>query len=163
VVESASRSERTTIARSDIVDVERTGPEAGSFAGDLLAEPPEDQYLTVRAGTTLMLALDTPLASKRDHRRPGRRGRRNRRGAEHVRPLSLVATGAIRAEDTDEEQQVRAATTVLNEMMATSHQAIPANVLEKAEAIAIFPGVEKAGHSPDSVDALKKALKGCTG
>jgi lipid-binding SYLF domain-containing protein len=62
--------------------------------------------------------------------------------------LSLIATGAgstVRAEGTDEEERVLAATTVLNEMMATSHQAIPANVLAKAEAIAIFPGVKKAG------------------
>lgn len=62
--------------------------------------------------------------------------------------LSVAATGAgstVRAADSDEEQRVRAATTVLNEMMQTSDQAIPAGVLEKAEAIAIFPSVKKAG------------------
>lgn len=62
--------------------------------------------------------------------------------------LSVVATGAgstVRASDSDEEQRVRAATTVLNEMMQASDQAIPVSVLEKAEAIAIFPSVKKAG------------------
>ena len=45
----------------------------------------------------------------------------------------------------DEVKRVGAATTVLNEMMRAKDKAIPANILEKAEAIAIFPGVKKAG------------------
>src|SRR5687767_2613055 len=45
----------------------------------------------------------------------------------------------------DEVKRVGAATTVLNEMMRARDKAIPANILEKAEAIAIFPGVKKAG------------------
>lgn len=45
----------------------------------------------------------------------------------------------------DEVKRVSAATTVLNEMMRARDKAIPANILEKAEAIAIFPGVKKAG------------------
>lgn len=45
----------------------------------------------------------------------------------------------------DEVKRVRAATTVLEEMMGAPDKAIPAAILEKAEAIAIFPGVKKAG------------------
>jgi lipid-binding SYLF domain-containing protein len=45
----------------------------------------------------------------------------------------------------DEVKRVGAATTVLNEMMRAKDQAIPGAILEKAEAIAIFPGVKKAG------------------
>ena len=45
----------------------------------------------------------------------------------------------------DEVKRVGAATAVLNEMMRARDKAIPANILEKAEAIAIFPGVKKAG------------------
>ena len=36
-------------------------------------------------------------------------------------------------------------TTVLNEMMGAGDKAIPRAILDKAEAIAIFPGVKKAG------------------
>jgi lipid-binding SYLF domain-containing protein len=45
----------------------------------------------------------------------------------------------------DEVKRVGAATTVLNEMMRAGDKAIPGHILEKAEAIAIFPGVKKAG------------------
>jgi lipid-binding SYLF domain-containing protein len=45
----------------------------------------------------------------------------------------------------DEVKRVGAATTVLNEMMRAGDKAIPSTILEKAEAIAIFPGVKKAG------------------
>jgi lipid-binding SYLF domain-containing protein len=45
----------------------------------------------------------------------------------------------------DEVKRVGAATTVLNEMMRARDKAIPGAILEKAEAIAIFPGVKKAG------------------
>jgi SH3 domain-containing YSC84-like protein 1 len=45
----------------------------------------------------------------------------------------------------DEVERVGAATTVLNEMMSAEDKAIPGDILEKAEAIAIFPGVKKAG------------------
>jgi lipid-binding SYLF domain-containing protein len=45
----------------------------------------------------------------------------------------------------DEVKRVGAATTVLNEMMRARDKAIPSSILEKAEAIAIFPGVKKAG------------------
>jgi lipid-binding SYLF domain-containing protein len=63
--------------------------------------------------------------------------------------LCLVATGAgitLRAAaGKDEVKRVDAATTVLNEMMSAKDKAIPGAILEKAEAIAIFPGVKKAG------------------
>jgi SH3 domain-containing YSC84-like protein 1 len=45
----------------------------------------------------------------------------------------------------DEVKRVGAATSVLNEMMRAQDKAIPASILDKAEAIAIFPGVKKAG------------------
>jgi lipid-binding SYLF domain-containing protein len=63
--------------------------------------------------------------------------------------LCVVATGAnitVRAAaGKDEVKRVGAATTVVNEMMGARDKAIPGAILEKAEAIAIFPGVKKAG------------------
>jgi SH3 domain-containing YSC84-like protein 1 len=63
--------------------------------------------------------------------------------------LCAVATGGsitVRAAaGKDEVKRVGAATTVLNEMMRARDMAIPSAILEKAEAIAIFPGVKKAG------------------
>jgi lipid-binding SYLF domain-containing protein len=63
--------------------------------------------------------------------------------------LCVVATGAnvtVRADaGKDEVKRVGLATTVVNEMMGARDKAIPGAILEKAEAIAIFPGVKKAG------------------
>jgi SH3 domain-containing YSC84-like protein 1 len=63
--------------------------------------------------------------------------------------LCVVAMGAnstVRAAaGKDEVKRVGAATTVLNEMMRARDTAIPGAILEKAEAIAIFPAVKKAG------------------
>jgi lipid-binding SYLF domain-containing protein len=63
--------------------------------------------------------------------------------------LCVVATGASRtasaAPQNDEDQRVRASTIVVNEIMQAPDKAIPAMVLDKAEAIAIFPGVKRAG------------------
>jgi len=63
--------------------------------------------------------------------------------------LCVVATGAsmtVRAAaGKDEVKRVGAATTVLKEMMGAPDKAIPGTILDKAEAIAIFPGVKKAG------------------
>ncbi len=63
--------------------------------------------------------------------------------------LCVVVAGAnitVRAAaGKDEVKRVGAATTVLSEMMRARDQAIPGAILEKAEAIAIFPGVKKAG------------------
>ena len=63
--------------------------------------------------------------------------------------LCFAATGSAitvrAAAGKDEVKRVGAATTVLNEMMRARDKAIPGSILEKAEAIAIFPGVKKAG------------------
>lgn len=63
--------------------------------------------------------------------------------------LCVVAAGAgitVRAAaGKDEVKRVGAATTVLNEMMNAQDKAIPGAIMEKAEAVAIFPGVKKAG------------------
>jgi SH3 domain-containing YSC84-like protein 1 len=59
--------------------------------------------------------------------------------------LCVVATGAAFAAQGDEELRVRASTVALGELMEAPDKAIPASVLDKAEAIAIFPGVKKAG------------------
>jgi SH3 domain-containing YSC84-like protein 1 len=63
--------------------------------------------------------------------------------------ICVVAAGAnmpVRAAaGKDEVKRVGAATTVLNEMMRARDTAIPRAILEKAEAIAIFPAVKKAG------------------
>lgn len=63
--------------------------------------------------------------------------------------LCVVAIGAsmaVRAAaGPDEVKRVAAATIVLNEMMGAPDKAIPGRILDRAEAIAIFPGVKKAG------------------
>jgi lipid-binding SYLF domain-containing protein len=60
--------------------------------------------------------------------------------------FATVAGITVRAAaGNDEVKRVGAATTVLNEMMRARDKAIPGAILEKAEAIAIFPGVKKAG------------------
>jgi lipid-binding SYLF domain-containing protein len=45
----------------------------------------------------------------------------------------------------DEAKRVAEATVVLNEIMGTPDKAIPASILEKAEAIAVFPSLFKGG------------------
>ena len=57
--------------------------------------------------------------------------------------VSAITIGAAAGQD--EVERVGAATKVLNEMMDAEDKAIPGHILEKAEAIAIFPGVKKAG------------------
>ncbi len=63
--------------------------------------------------------------------------------------LCVVATAATitvrAAAGKDEVKRVSAATAVVNEMMRAPDKAIPKSILEKAEGIAIFPGVKKAG------------------
>jgi len=61
---------------------------------------------------------------------------------------ALCATSALSARSTgagDEERRVREAAAVFSESMATPDQQIPSNILESAEAIAIFPSVAKGG------------------
>jgi lipid-binding SYLF domain-containing protein len=58
--------------------------------------------------------------------------------------LSALAAAALMTQATQSER-IRHATTVLEEIMAAPDQAIPSSVLEKAEAIAIFPSTIKGG------------------
>jgi lipid-binding SYLF domain-containing protein len=60
-----------------------------------------------------------------------------------VAATASITVGA--AAGWDEVKRVGAATTVLNELTRAHDKSIPASILEKAEAIAIFPGVKKAG------------------
>jgi len=47
--------------------------------------------------------------------------------------------------DTDEAERVRESVTVFNEIMAAPDKAIPNSVLNKIEAVAVFPGTIKGG------------------
>jgi len=60
---------------------------------------------------------------------------------------ALCATAAVAARSTgpEEERRVREAAAVFGESMASPDQQIPSNILEKSEAIAIFPSVAKGG------------------
>lgn len=54
--------------------------------------------------------------------------------------------GPLRAQDSgDEVRRSREAATVLDEIMGAGDKGIPATVLEKAEGIAVFPGLLKGG------------------
>lgn len=59
----------------------------------------------------------------------------------------LLTSGGSAAQqpDTDEVDRVKDAATVLTELATAPDRAIPRAVLERAEAIAVFPGVKKAG------------------
>lgn len=60
--------------------------------------------------------------------------------------LLLTSSGiAAQQADTDEVDRVKDAATVLAELATAPDRAIPRAVLERAEAIAVFPGVKKAG------------------
>lgn len=61
-----------------------------------------------------------------------------------VIPLVAVSVVALSAQS-DQAERIRHATTVLQEIMDAPDQAIPASVLEKAEAIAVFPSTIKGG------------------
>jgi lipid-binding SYLF domain-containing protein len=54
--------------------------------------------------------------------------------------ISAAAVGAD-----DEDRRVREAATVFTESMGTPDQEIPGNILERAEAVAIFPSLAKGG------------------
>lgn len=56
----------------------------------------------------------------------------------------LFASSTVLAQS-DEARRVAEATVVLNEIMGTPDKAIPASILEKAEAIAVFPSLFKGG------------------
>jgi lipid-binding SYLF domain-containing protein len=83
-----------------------------------------------------------------------RDGPRAARGGGTMRLSILCAMAAIfvggassaRADEArDEARRVTESATVFNELMKTPDQAIPGNILEKAEAIAIFPSLAKGG------------------
>jgi lipid-binding SYLF domain-containing protein len=59
--------------------------------------------------------------------------------------LVLATFGPIALAQTDQADRVREATTVFGEIMAAEDKAIPASVLGKAEAIAVFPSTLKGG------------------
>lgn len=62
--------------------------------------------------------------------------------------LAVLLTSGVVAQqqsDTDEVDRVKDAATVLTELAAAPDRAIPRAVLERAEAIAVFPGLKKAG------------------
>jgi lipid-binding SYLF domain-containing protein len=59
--------------------------------------------------------------------------------------LALVAPTLLRASTKDDDiARLQAATTVFHEVMATPDKAIPQEILEGAQCIAIIPGVKKA-------------------
>ena len=57
---------------------------------------------------------------------------------------SVAATTLVLAKS-DEAERVSKSATVLQEIMSAPDKAIPASVLKKAEAIAVFPGTLKGG------------------
>jgi lipid-binding SYLF domain-containing protein len=61
-----------------------------------------------------------------------------------VMVVVLIASASLSAQS-DQAARIRLATTVLDEIMAAPDQAIPASVLAKAEAIAVFPSTIKGG------------------
>lgn len=68
------------------------------------------------------------------------------RAARPVIAIALaVALGTLVLAQSDEADRVRAATEVLSEALAIPERAIPRAVLEKAEAVAVLPGVKKGG------------------
>ena len=57
--------------------------------------------------------------------------------------VALLVTAA--AQTSDEAKRIRESTVVIEEMMAAGDKAIPGAILEKAEAIAVFPSLLKGG------------------
>jgi lipid-binding SYLF domain-containing protein len=57
----------------------------------------------------------------------------------------VVAAGAAVYAQAEQAERIRHATTVLEEIMSAGDKAVPGNVMEKAEAIAVFPGTIKGG------------------
>lgn len=61
-----------------------------------------------------------------------------------VAVLASVATLQLAAQS-DEAERVTNATTVMSEMMGADDKGIPKAIMEKAEGVAVFPGLIKAG------------------
>ena len=68
-----------------------------------------------------------------------------RRLACAIAALALWMMASVVQAQSDEADRVRAAATVLDEIMAAADSAIPASVLGKAVAIAVFPGTLRGG------------------
>jgi len=62
-----------------------------------------------------------------------------------IAAAAATSTGRGAGQETDEARRVGAAAVVLNEMREAPDKAIPRSIFDKAEAIAIFPSVKKAG------------------
>ena len=62
-----------------------------------------------------------------------------------IAAIATTGTARVAAQNDDEARRVAAATVVLNEMRDAPDKAIPQSIYDKAEAIAIFPSVKKAG------------------
>ena len=58
--------------------------------------------------------------------------------------LCLVSAAGLAAQ-ADQAERIRHSTTVLDEIMSAPDQAVPSSVMEKAEAIAVFPSTIKGG------------------
>jgi SH3 domain-containing YSC84-like protein 1 len=59
--------------------------------------------------------------------------------------LGVAGMGAILHAQADQAERIRNAAIVLDEIMGAADQAIPAGVLDRAEAIAVFPSTIKGG------------------
>jgi lipid-binding SYLF domain-containing protein len=59
--------------------------------------------------------------------------------------IGLVATPRIASAQSDEVKRVRDSAAVFEEVMGVADQAIPAAILQKAEAVAVFPNTIKGG------------------
>jgi lipid-binding SYLF domain-containing protein len=62
-----------------------------------------------------------------------------------VSSILVPARMAAQSSSSDEAQRIEESSTVFNEIMGAPDKAIPSSVLDKAEAIAIFPGTIKGG------------------
>jgi lipid-binding SYLF domain-containing protein len=59
--------------------------------------------------------------------------------------LGFAASAAPRADENDEARRIREASTVISEVMTAPDRGIPREILERAEAIAVFPNLIRAG------------------
>lgn len=59
--------------------------------------------------------------------------------------LTLIPALALRAAEGDEAKRLAAAATVLDEIMGAADKGIPRSIMEKAEAVAVFPSMLKGG------------------
>src|SRR5688572_5062033 len=62
-----------------------------------------------------------------------------------VLALFVVAAHPVAQEGVRESDRLKEAITVLDEVMAAGDKSVPRNIMERAEAIAVFPSLVKAG------------------